>query len=391
MDQSSKSNILSIETIYKALFSSILSKDEGVDAELLSNLSLNILNQASIKRKWPGISLILDCIENELNRSDVRLEQNIFGCHFKNPIGLSAGFDKNGVAASIWDRFGFGFAEIGTVTWHPQAGSPKPRLFRLAAEQGALNRMGFNNNGANNMFHTLEKQSLPAMKDRRGILGINFGKSKIVSLADAPDDYALSLEKLACLADYAVINISSPNTPGLRELQETKNLSRLIDRLKNLKVCPPLLIKIAPDLTNSEIDKLAQLAIEKNLAGIIAVNTSINRLGLEKRILPQSGLPLQEESGGISGSPLRSRALEVIRRLHQNNMNLPLIGVGGINSPEAAWERITAGAALVQIYTGWIFDGPSLIPKILEGLICQMERHGFRNISEAIGTEAPWM
>ena len=241
------------------------------------------------------------------------------------------------------------------------------------------------------MFHTLEKQSLPAMKDRRGILGINFGKSKIVSLADAPDDYALSLEKLACLADYAVINISSPNTPGLRELQETKNLSRLIDRLKNLKVCPPLLIKIAPDLTNSEIDKLAQLAIEKNLAGIIAVNTSINRLGLEKRILPQSGLPLQEESGGISGSPLRSRALEVIRRLHQNNMNLPLIGVGGINSPEAAWERITAGAALVQIYTGWIFDGPSLIPKILEGLICQMERHGFRNISEAIGTEAPWM
>tara|TARA_Y100001968_G_scaffold332299_1_gene389915 strand:+ start:1369 stop:2544 length:1176 start_codon:yes stop_codon:yes gene_type:complete len=391
MDQSSKSNILLIEKIYNALFSSILSKDESVDAELLSNLALNILNQVSIKREWPGISWMLNCLENELSRSDIKLEQNIFGCHFKNPIGLGAGFDKNGVAASIWDRFGFGFAELGTVTWHAQDGNPKPRLFRLAAERGALNRMGFNNDGAKKMLETLKKQHLPEVTKRPAILGINFGKSKIVSLKNASDDYALSLKQLSSLADYVVINISSPNTPGLRELQDTKNLKGLIDHLKNLKNCPPLLIKIAPDLSDTEIDKLAQLAKEKNIAGIIAVNTSINRLGLENRILSQSGLPLKEESGGISGAPLRFRALEVIRRLHQNNINLPLIGVGGINSPETAWERITAGASLVQIYTGWIFDGPSLIPKILEGLICQIDRHGFRNISEAIGSEAPWI
>ena len=391
MNYSSKNKVLSSETIYKTLFSSILSQDEGVDAELLSTLALSTLKQISRRSKWPGISSILKCLANDLQRTDKRLEQKIFGCHFKNPIGLGAGFDKNGVAANIWDRFGFGFAELGTVTWHPQEGNPKPRLFRLAEEKAALNRMGFNNNGAKKMLYILEKQNLPPINHRPAILGINFGKSKIVSLQNAPDDYAASLEILASVADYAVINISSPNTPGLRELQDTKHLCRLIDRIQSLEICPPLLIKIAPDLSNYEIDNLAQLATEKHLAGIIAVNTSVNRLGLEKRILSRSGLPLEKETGGISGDPLRSRAIEVLQRLHQNNMHLPLIGVGGINSPQTAWERITAGASLVQVYTSWIYEGPSLIPKILEGLISQIDRHGFRNISEAVGTGAPWL
>jgi dihydroorotate dehydrogenase len=223
------------------------------------------------------------------------------------------------------------------------------------------------------------------------VLGINIGKSKPVSLELAPDDYAASLELLAPLADYAVVNVSSPNTPGLRDLQEESQLRRLVERLRRLPACPPLLVKIAPDLEDDAIDTIARLAYEEGLAGVIAVNTSLNRLGLEDRRLLFSGRTLAEEAGGLSGRPLRRRALEVLRRLRATaGPALPLIGVGGIDSAQAAWERISAGASLIQIYTGWIYEGPSLVPAILEGLTAQLDRHGCRTISEVVGSGMPW-
>jgi dihydroorotate dehydrogenase len=237
----------------------------------------------------------------------------------------------------------------------------------------------------------LERQALPPAGQRPAVLGLNLGKSKVTSLELAPDDYASSLELLAPLADYAVINVSSPNTPGLRELQDERLLRRLVERLRRLPACPPLLVKIAPDLEDEAIDAIARLAYEEGLAGVIAVNTSLNRLGLEQRRLSQTGNSLAEEAGGLSGVPLRARALEVMRRLRVTaGPGLPLIGVGGIDSAEAAWERICAGASLIQLYTGWIYEGPMLVPTILEGLSLQLDRHGFRHIGEAVGSGVPW-
>ena len=376
---------------YRRWLGPVLAKDEGLDAEQMSQLALTALAQASLRRRWPGISAVLEGVAADLQRRDLRLEQVLFGCRFPNPVGLAAGFDKNGVAAGLWDRFGFGFAEVGTVTWHAQPGNPKPRLFRLAQEQAALNRMGFNNGGAQALLSTLERQRLEPPGRRPAVLGINVGKSKITPLDQAPDDYASSLELLAPLADYAVINVSSPNTPGLRELQDSAQLRRLVERLRRLPACPPLLVKIAPDLDDESIDSIARLAFEEGLAGVIAVNTSLDRFGLDSRRLPQTGRTLADEPGGLSGAPLRRRALEVIRRLRAvAGPALPLIGVGGIDSPESAWERIAAGSSLIQLYTGWIFQGPDLVPAILDALLLQLDRHGLRSIKEAIGSGLPW-
>ena len=383
---------LSSGAFYQRWLGPVLANDEGLDAEQLSLTALTALGQASLRRRWPGVSSVLDGLAGDLQRRDLRLEQVLFGCRFPNPVGLAAGFDKNGVAAGIWDRFGFGFSEVGTVTWHGQPGNPRPRLFRLAEEQAALNRMGFNNDGAQALLKTLQRQKLEPPGRRPAVLGINVGKSKITPLEQAPDDYASSLELLAPLADYAVINVSSPNTPGLRDLQDTTQMRRLVERLRRLPACPPLLVKIAPDLEDDAIDGIARLAFEEGLAGVIAVNTSLDRLGLAKRCLQQTGRTLAEEAGGLSGVPLRHRALEVIRRLRVSaGPALPLIGVGGIDSPEAAWERISAGSSLVQLYTGWIFKGPDLVPQILEGLQQQLDRHGLRSVREAVGSGLPWI
>ena len=377
--------------LYQRFVGPLLSRDDGADAEQLSQLTLTALGQASLRRHWPLVSGSLAGLGAQLQRRDLRLEQTLFGCRFTNPVGLAAGFDKNAVAAGIWHLFGFGFAEVGTITWHPQTGNPKPRLFRLAAERAALNRMGFNNNGAEAARRTLERQGLPPAGQRPAVLGINLGKSKITPLDLAPDDYASSLELLASLADYAVINVSSPNTPGLRELQDESQLRRLVERLRRLPACPPLLVKIAPDLEDDAIDSIARLAYEEGLAGVIAVNTSRDRLGLEGRVLAQTGRTLAEEEGGLSGRPLRDRALAVLRRLRATaGPALPLIGVGGIDSAEAAWERIAAGASLVQLYTGWIYGGPPLVPQILEGLSSQLDRQGLATLSEAVGCALPW-
>jgi len=378
-------------SLYQRWVAPLLGQDEGADAEQLSRLTLAALGAASTRRNWPLVSGSLAGLGAELQRRDPRLEQTLFGCRFANPVGLAAGFDKNGVAAGVWHQFGFGFAELGTVTWHAQPGNPRPRLFRLAAERAALNRMGFNNDGAEALKRTLERQALEPPGQRPAVLGLNFGKSRITSLELAPDDYASSLELLSPLADYAVINVSSPNTPGLRELQDAVQLRRLVERLRRLPACPPLLVKIAPDLEDDAIDTIARLAYQEGLAGVIAVNTSLDRLGLEKRRLPQTGRTLAEEAGGLSGEPLRARAQEVLRRLRATaGPALPLIGVGGIDSPQAAWERIAAGACLIQLYTGWIYEGPALVPAILEGLQQQLDRHGCGGIAEAVGCGLPW-
>ena len=376
--------------LYNILLGQLLSQDEGIDAEILTNSALNAIKFASLNRNFPLISNILLKASSDFQRNNSSLNQIVFGSHFKNPVGLAAGFDKNGVGAGLWNYFGFGFAELGTITWHAQEGNPKPRLFRIAKEKAALNRMGFNNQGAENFLKTIEKQKILAPGNRPCVLGINLGKSKITPLDEAHKDYSLSLKLLAPLSDYAVINVSSPNTPGLRSLQGTKQIKKLISTLKDLPNCPPLLVKIAPDLSNEAIDEIARVAMENGIDGIIAINTSLDRFDL-KNLKIKTGNTLGQENGGLSGLPLQKRGLEVIRRLRRSTDNdLPLIGVGGIHSARAAWERIAAGASLVQIYTGWIFEGPNLVPEILDGLILQMEKHGFRNIKEAIGSEEPW-
>ena len=378
--------------IYKNLVTPILKKDTGIDAEYLTNFSLSLLTFSSNNRNWPLISRIIKSLNQEFCVVDKRLHQKICGIDFCNPVGLAAGFDKNGNAANIWKDFGFGFAEIGTVTKFAQSGNPKPRLFRLAKEQAALNRMGFNNNGAENLVKNFLKQNVDLKKHRKNnCLGINFGKSKITSLSKATEDYLTSLKLLIPYCDYAVINVSSPNTEGLRKLQDPILLKELLREVKNLDNCPPLFVKIAPDLSYKDIEDICQLIIDENIDGIIATNTSLDRLGFEQRKIKQTGLLLSEENGGLSGKPLQQKANQIIRHIHNIDNNINLIGVGGIDSPESAWERICSGASLVQIYTGWIYKGPQLVPNILNGIIKQINIHQLSNVREAIGSNLEWI
>ena len=378
--------------IYKNLVSPILKEDTGIDAEYLTNFSLNLLTFSSNNRNWPLISRIIKSLNQEFCVVDKRLHQKICGIDFCNPVGLAAGFDKNGNAANIWKDFGFGFAEIGTVTKFAQSGNPKPRLFRLAKEQAALNRMGFNNNGAENLVKNFLKQNVDLKKHRKNnCLGINFGKSKITSLSKATEDYLTSLKLLIPYCDYAVINVSSPNTEGLRKLQDPILLKELLREVKNLENCPPLFVKIAPDLSYKDIEDICQLIIDENIDGIIATNTSLDRLGFEQRKIKQTGQLLSEENGGLSGKPLQRKANQIIKHIHNIDNNINLIGVGGIDSPESAWERICSGASLVQIYTGWIYKGPQLVPNILNGIIKQINIHQLSNVKEAIGSNLEWI
>ena len=378
--------------IYKNLVTPILQKDTGIDAEYLTNFSLSLLTFSSNNRNWPLISRIIKSLNQEFCVVDKRLHQKICGIDFCNPVGLAAGFDKNGNAANIWKDFGFGFAEIGTVTKFAQSGNPKPRLFRLAKEQAALNRMGFNNHGAENLVKNFLKQNVDLKKHRKNnCLGINFGKSKITSLSKATEDYLTSLKLLIPYCDYAVINVSSPNTQGLRKLQDPILLKELLREVKNLENCPPLFVKIAPDLSYKDIEDICQLIIDENIDGIIATNTSLDRLGFEQRKIKQTGQLLSEENGGLSGKPLQRKANQIIKHIHNIDNNINLIGVGGIDSPESAWERICSGASLVQIYTGWIYKGPQLVPNILNGIIKQINIHQLSNVKEAIGSNLEWI
>ncbi|BDI18685.1 dihydroorotate dehydrogenase (quinone) [Nostoc cf. commune SO-36] len=326
-------------------------------------------------------------LQKSLCLYDSRLEQNLFGLNFPNPVGLAAGFDKDGVAASIWSNLGFGFAELGTVTFHAQPGNPPPRLFRLPLDKAALNRMGFNNRGAAAMAArlALEKQKLTQSIP----IGINLGKSKITPLEAAAQDYLDSFRLLKDLGDYFVVNVSSPNTPGLRSLQDASMLSAILDLLQQENnTQKPVFVKIAPDLSWEAIADIITLAKTYQLAGIIATNTTISRDGLKTQVIDQTGKSPQDEAGGISGEPLRDRSTEVIRFIWQQTQGqIPIIGVGGIFSAEDAWEKITAGASLIQVYTGWIYEGPLMVSRILEGLLSKLEQSGLNSINEAVGLQ----
>ena len=365
------------------------------DAEWLHNRTLQVLELAARTQSNPATSQMLSRLQKSLGVQDSRLEQSKWGLSFKNPVGLAAGFDKNGVAADIWANFGFGFAELGTVTWQPQPGNPQPRLFRLTDDSAALNRMGFNNQGAAAMaarFQAAQKHSKfdasrPMLQSPFPI-GINLGKSKVTPLEQAAADYLESFKLLKDWGDYFVVNVSSPNTPGLRSLQDAAGLSTILEILQQEnRGIKPILVKIAPDLEPEELASILDLAKTYQLAGIIATNTTIRRDGLKTQILPETGKPIAEEAGGISGLPVRERSTEVIRFIWQYTKGeLPIIGVGGIFTAKDAWEKIAAGASLIQVYTGWVYEGPWMVRRILQGLLQKLEEKGFNSISEAVGS-----
>lgn len=285
---------------------------------------------------------------------DPRLEREVFGITFKNPVGLAAGLDKNAVAYQDFSDLGFGFVEIGTLTPKPQPGNDKKRLFRLVEDSAIINRMGFNNDGVEKAVERLKKNN-------NVIIGGNIGKNKVTPNENALEDYLFCFEKLFDYVNYFVVNVSSPNTPNLRELQDKKPLTKILGELQKVnetKSSPkPILLKIAPDLTDAQLLDIIDIVKETRIAGVIATNTTISRAGLKS--------PNQIESGGLSGKPLGRRSTEVIRFLAKNSEGrFPIIGVGGIYSAEDAIEKLEAGASLVQLYTGFIYEGPKLIHDI---------------------------
>jgi dihydroorotate dehydrogenase len=329
---------------------------------------------------------IRSIVTNLCSYNDPRLTQNLWGLTFPNPVGLAAGFDKNAEAASAWASFGFGFAELGTITALGQPGNPQPRLFRLPQDQAILNRMGFNNLGSEVVAANL-KQYLAAHRPTTPI-GINLGKSKLTPLDQASDDYLTSFQRFQELGDYFVVNVSSPNTPGLRDLQAIDSLAKIITTLQRANDShKPILVKIAPDLSDDDIRQVVQLSLNEGIAGIIATNTTIRRDNLTTHTLSATGNAITDEAGGISGKPLQARSTQVIKLIYQQTQGkLPIIGVGGIFSGADAWEKITAGATLVQLYTGWVYGGPGVIKSILQDLAGRLETAGLGHISEAVGS-----
>ena len=312
-----------------------------------------------ILSKTPGVSSVFKLLYQV---NDKRLETTVFGLKFKNPVGLAAGFDKDAKLYQELSDFGFGFIEIGTLTPVAQEGNPKKRLFRLKEDSAIINRMGFNNGGA--------QEAVTRLKKNKGVLiGGNIGKNKLTPNENATHDYEICFEALFDYVDYFVVNVSSPNTPNLRELQDKKPLTALLQTLQNKNLAKskqkPILLKIAPDLTNSQLLDIIDIIKETKIAGVIATNTTISREGLQSEN--------KSEMGGLSGKPLEKRSTEVIRFLSEkSNKAFPIIGVGGIHSAQDAIEKLEAGASLIQLYTGFIYEGPSLVKainkKILENL-----------------------
>lgn len=308
------------------------------------------------------------------------LGQTVWGLRFPNPVGVAAGLDKDAAVPDAILRLGFGSVEVGTVTPRKQPGNPGSRLFRLDDDAAAINRMGFPSGGLDLVVRRLQRQS-----KRRGIIGVNLGKNR--DSGDAVADYVEGVRRTASLSDYLVINISSPNTPGLRDLQFREPLVRLLNEVLRARdaaqKCPPLLIKIAPDLTEEQQADIAEVAISTGIDGIIIANTTVAR--------PQSlSSPSAKEPGGLSGRPLFERSTELLGRMYRlTNGSIPLIGVGGIFDADDAYAKIRAGATLVQVHTGLIFEGMNLIAEIKAGLVEMLRADGFANISEAVGADHP--
>lgn len=343
-------------TMYKSLIRPLLFRFDPEKVHHFTFKSIRFINRI------PGASVLM---RNMYEVNDPRLEREVFGLRFKNPVGLAAGLDKDATLYRELANCGFGFIEIGTLTPKPQEGNPKSRLFRLREDNALINRMGFNNGGVE-----AAKQRLKNNPKGNGhvLIGGNIGKNKVTPNEDAVKDYEVCFDALYDYVDYFVVNVSSPNTPNLRELQDKEPLTRLLMALqaKNATkpVPKPVLLKIAPDLTDDQLLDIIEIIKDTKLAGVIATNTTTSRYGLQS--------VNKSETGGLSGKPLQKRSTEVIRFLSEkSNRAFPIIGVGGIHSPEDALEKIAAGASLVQLYTGFIYEGPALVKAINKAIIAQ--------------------
>jgi dihydroorotate dehydrogenase len=376
--------------IYRQGIAPILFYGLKTDPEWIHHQTINFLSWLGRRNQRPPARWIQSLFADSCCLEDQRLHQNLWGLDFSNPVGLAAGFDKDGVAAGVWGSFGFGFAELGSCTFHPQPGNPQPRLFRLPDDQAILNRMGFNNQGAAEMAVRLSQrqQLLNSGSDFPIIpIGINIGKSKITALENAPQDYLGSFRLLKDLGDYFVVNVSSPNTPGLRSLQDASQLSLIFDVLQQENQgIKPILVKIAPDLEWEAIGQVVEVAKSYQLSGIIATNTTVSRDNLQTDVIAKTGKSVKDESGGISGAPLRRRSTEVIEYIYSSTGGkMKIIGCGGVFTAEDAWEKITAGASILQVYTGLVYEGPWMVRGVLEGLLEKLKQHNLSHISEAVG------
>lgn len=356
------------------------------DSESIHNRTLRLLGWAS---QHPAVCGALASFYQP-----APLPVKAFGLTFPNPVGLAAGMDKHAQALLAWEALGFGFSELGGVTWLAQPGNPQPRMFRAVADEALINRMGFNNSGAKDLAGKLAQWKAASLWPKHPV-GINLGKSKVTPLAEAADDYRQSLEALWDTADFFVVNVSSPNTPGLRQLQDKAALDEILAALQqsNQKLASasksnpnpkPILVKLAPDLTFEAIDEILGLIQPRNVAGIVATNTTLAR--------PESKSPLLQkvykEDGGLSGKPLASRSTEVIRHIaRQTGGKVPIIGVGGIFNAEDAWQKICAGACLLQVYTGLVYEGPSICGEIVWGLRRRMEQDKIADLSSVVGRD----
>lgn len=314
-----------------------------------------------------------------------RLSSTVWGMQFSNPIGLAAGFDKHAEAMPGLFKMGFGFVEVGSVTPKPQPGNPSPRVFRLKEDRAVINRYGFNSHGADVVAERLFTYDSGGPKQHlMGVLGVNLGKNKNTPEEAAVHDYLIGLEKLGDMAEYVVVNVSSPNTPGLRALQGKERLRKLLvpilDARNRLMYRPPIVVKIAPDLTDEELADIADIALELHVDGLIVSNTTISREGLRSSH--------KDEKGGLSGRPLRELSTQVVRKMYRlTEGRIPIVGVGGVESGQDAYEKIRAGASLVQLYTALTYYGPKLVTRIKDELALLLERDGFENVRDAVGVD----
>lgn len=357
------------DVIYRLLFTVVLRR---LDAEAVHHATVRLLG---LLGRVPGLLWLIGRV---LRPRDPILRSRPAGIDMPSPLGLAAGFDKDAKVHRALTAFGFGFVEVGTVTGEAQPGNPRPRMFRLPRDHALINRMGFNNDGS-----AVARERLLAHPPT-GVLGINIGKTKAVPAEEAADDYVASTERLAALADYLVVNVSSPNTPGLRDLQAVESLRPLLKSVQG--AAPdglPVMVKIAPDLADADIDAVADLAVELGLAGIIATNTTVSRDGLATRG------SVAEEAGGLSGAPLRDRSMAVLRRLHRRvGDHLVIVSVGGVETAEDVWDRLAAGARLVQAYTGLVYGGPLWPSQVNRDLAGRLRAEGFASLDDLIGSAA---
>lgn len=351
----------------------------GFDSEQIHNFTIKTLGGLS------GSAITCDLLRDFCGAPPLPVK--LWGLDFPNPLGLAAGMDKHAAAVPVWEALGFGFAELGGVTWHPQPGNPAPRMFRAVEDRALINRMGFNNPGAEALAETLKNWKAAGRWPKHPV-GVNLGKSRITPLDRAAEDYANSFRALRSLADFFVVNVSSPNTPNLRQLQDKSALDEILAALQHEQIsgsARPVLVKVAPDLSFEAFDEILELVAPRQIAGIVATNTTIAR---PSKIHPKLR-GTYSEAGGLSGKPLCTRSTDIVRHLYRQTKGaLPIIGVGGIFTVQDAWEKITAGASLLQVYTALVYEGPGLTNEIVRGLAARLEQRGLRQLSDAVGIAA---